>query len=214
MLGSKSIYMDNHATTPLDPRVLDTMLPYFKDSFGNPASRNHSFGREAEAAVEQARERVAGLIHADAPEEVVFTSGATESDNLAIKGVVEAYGPSKNHVVTVATEHKAVLETCAALERKGLASITYLPVQPSGLLDLEMPLRNLSSIALIGISIELQSDDEPGARPESPVLEHGLEQPPPRLAFRWPRPHAFGNRIADGWPSKKIKTDDPAGAHL
>lgn len=130
------IYLDHHATTPMDPRVLEAMLPYFTEKFGNPASRLHVFGREAHEAVEAARAEVAALIHAE-PSEIVFTSGATESDNLAIKGVLEAYRDKGDHIVTVATEHPAVLETCRALERSGRARVTYLPVRSDGLLELD-----------------------------------------------------------------------------
>jgi cysteine desulfurase len=130
------IYLDCHATTPVDPRVLEAMLPYFTEKFGNPASRMHAFGREAHEAVERARAEVAALLGAD-PSEIVFTSGATESDNLAIKGVLEAYRDKGDHIVTVATEHPAVLETCRALERAGRARVTYLPVRRDGLLDLD-----------------------------------------------------------------------------
>jgi cysteine desulfurase len=130
------IYLDCHATTPVDPRVLEAMLPYFTEKFGNPASRIHAFGREAHEAVEAARAEVASLLHAD-PSEIVFTSGATESDNLAIKGTLEAYREKGDHIVTVATEHPAVLETCRALERSGRARVTYLPVRRDGLLDLD-----------------------------------------------------------------------------
>ncbi|MCZ2155781.1 MAG: aminotransferase class V-fold PLP-dependent enzyme, partial [Bryobacterales bacterium] len=129
------IYLDNHATTPMDPRVLEAMLPYFGPKFGNAASRNHSFGWEAEEAVEKAREQVASLIGAN-KKEIVFTSGATESDNLAIKGVAEMYAERGNHIITAATEHKAVLDTCKRLESKGF-KVTYLPLQSDGLLDLE-----------------------------------------------------------------------------
>ncbi|MBM4388283.1 MAG: aminotransferase class V-fold PLP-dependent enzyme, partial [Deltaproteobacteria bacterium] len=124
------IYMDNHATTPVDPRVFEEMKPYFCDIFGNAHSRNHSFGWQAEDAVEKAREHVAKLIHAN-DKEIVFTSGATESDNLAIKGVAEMYREKGNHIITVQTEHKAVLDTCKYLEKHGY-EVTYLPVGNSG----------------------------------------------------------------------------------
>jgi cysteine desulfurase len=129
------IYMDNHATTPMDPRVLEEMLPYFVEKFGNAASRNHSFGWAAEEAVETARERIAKLIGAT-PKEIIFTSGATESDNLAIKGAVEMYREEGDHIITVVTEHKAVLDTCKHLEKDGFR-VTYLPVQKDGLIDLD-----------------------------------------------------------------------------
>jgi cysteine desulfurase len=129
------IYMDNHATTPMDPRVLEAMLPYFMEKFGNAASRNHPFGWTAEEAVENAREQVAKLIGATA-KEIIFTSGATESDNLAIKGVAEMYREKGNHIITAVTEHKAVLDTCKRLEKNGYR-VTYLAVQKDGLVDLE-----------------------------------------------------------------------------
>ncbi len=130
------IYLDNHATTPMDPRVLDAMLPYFTEKFGNAASRNHSFGWESEVAVENARKQIASLIGAS-PKEIIFTSGATESNNLAIKGVAEMYAERGNHIITAATEHKAVLDTCKHLEKRGYR-VTYLPLQQNGLIDLEM----------------------------------------------------------------------------
>ncbi|UYZ59622.1 IscS subfamily cysteine desulfurase [Hymenobacter latericus] len=128
------IYLDNNATTPLDPRVLEAMLPYFTEHFGNAASRNHAFGWQAEEAVDYAREQIAQLINCD-PKEIIFTSGATESDNLAIKGVYEMYAQKGNHIITATTEHKAVLDTCKHLEKLG-ARVTYLPVNAEGLIDL------------------------------------------------------------------------------
>src|SRR5437016_13999907 len=130
------IYFDNHATTPVDPRVFEAMHPYLTNVFGNAASRNHSFGWEAEEATEKARNQVADLIGATA-KEIVFTSGATESDNLALKGVAEMYAEKGNHIITAATEHKAILDTCKRLEKEGLR-VTYLPVKADGLIDLDM----------------------------------------------------------------------------
>jgi cysteine desulfurase len=129
------IYLDHNATTPMDPRVLEAMIPYFTENFGNAASRNHSFGWQAEEAVDYAREQIAQLIGAD-PKEIIFTSGATEGDNLAIKGVYEMYASKGNHIITATTEHKAVLDTCKHLEKLG-AEVTYLEVQPDGLIDLK-----------------------------------------------------------------------------
>ena len=128
------IYLDYNSTTPVDPRVLEAMLPYFTQKFGNAASRSHAFGWAAEEAVEVAREQVARLIGAE-PKEIVFTSGATEGDNLALKGVFEAYAAKGNHIITVATEHKAVLDSCHHIERLG-GEVTWLPVDSHGLIDL------------------------------------------------------------------------------
>src|SRR5712692_8057422 len=129
------IYLDKHATTPVDPRVVAAMLPYFTETFGNAASRNHAFGWQAEEGVENARAAIAKLVGAT-PKEIIFTSGATESNNLAIKGVAEMYAEKGNHIVTEATEHKAVLDTCKRLEKEGVR-VTYLPVQTNGLVDLD-----------------------------------------------------------------------------
>lgn len=133
-MSSRPIYLDNHATTPLDKRVLEEMLPYFTDRFGNPASNNHLYGWEAEAAVKQSRQILADAIHATA-EEIVFTSGATEANNLALKGVAEAYFQKGRHIITVQTEHNAVLDPCNYLESLGF-EVTYLSVQKDGLIDL------------------------------------------------------------------------------
>ncbi|MDK2741594.1 MAG: IscS subfamily cysteine desulfurase [Nitrospira sp.] len=128
------IFLDNHSTTPMDPRVLEAMLPYFTEKFGNAASRNHAFGWAAEEAVEQGRKQIARLIKADS-KEIVFTSGATESDNLALKGVLEMYKEKGTHIITATTEHRAVLDTAKSLEAKGLATATYLPVDKNGMVN-------------------------------------------------------------------------------
>ncbi|MGD0300280.1 MAG: IscS subfamily cysteine desulfurase [Bryobacteraceae bacterium] len=130
------IYMDYHATTPMDPRVFEAMKPYFMETFGNAASRNHSFGWQAEEAVEKSRKQIADLVGATT-KEIVFTSGATESNNLALKGIAEMYAEKGNHIITAATEHKAILDTCKRLEKSGIR-VTYLPLQTNGLVDLEM----------------------------------------------------------------------------
>ncbi|MGI8991933.1 MAG: IscS subfamily cysteine desulfurase [Bryobacteraceae bacterium] len=161
------IYLDNHATTPMDPRVLEAMTPYFLRQFGNAASRNHSFGWEAEQAVDRARKQIADLIGATA-KEIIFTSGATESNNLAIKGVAEMYAEKGNHIITAATEHKAVLDTCKKLEKHGVR-VTYLPLQGDGLIDLDM-LREAITDKTILVSI-MYANNEIGVI--QPVAEIG-----------------------------------------
>src|SRR5450432_3626659 len=160
------IYMDYHATTPCDPRVVEAMLPYFTEKFGNAASRNHPFGWEAEEAVEKARKQIADLIGAN-PKEIVFTSGATESNNLAIKGVAEMYAEKGNHIITAATEHKAILDTCKHLEKNGIR-VTYLPVQQNGLVDLDM-LREAITDKTILISIMYANNEIGGLQPVAEI---------------------------------------------
>ena len=161
------IYMDYHATTPVDPRVVEAMVPYFTEHFGNAASRNHPFGWEAEEAVDKARKQVADLIGANA-KEIVFTSGATESDNLAIKGVAEMYREKGNHIITCVTEHKAVIDTCKRLEKEGYR-VTYLPVQKDGLISLD-ELRRAISDKTILITI-MSANNEIGV--VQPIAEIG-----------------------------------------
>lgn len=151
------IFMDNHSTTPMDPRVLEAMLPYFVEKFGNSASRNHAFGWEAEEAVENARKQIAHLIHADS-KEIIFTSGATESDNLAIKGVVEMYHEKGDHIITSSTEHRAVLDTCKALESKRGVKVTYLPVDKAGMVSPE-DVRNAITEKTILITIMMANNE-------------------------------------------------------
>jgi cysteine desulfurase len=161
------IYFDNHATTPLDPRVLDAMMPYLTGKFGNAASRNHSFGWEAEKAVDDARKNIADLIGATS-KEIVFTSGATESNNLALKGVAEMYAERGNHIITAVTEHKAVLDTCKHLEKRG-CRVSYLPVMADGRIDLDM-LRDAITDKTILVSI-MYANNEIGVL--QPVAEIG-----------------------------------------
>ena len=169
------IYMDNHATTPVDPRVVEAMLPYFTVQFGNAASRNHSFGWEAEKAVENARAQIANLIGATA-KEIIFTSGATESDNLAIKGVAEMYREKGDHIITMAIEHKAVLDTCKRLQKHGY-QVTYLPVNSEGLIDLD-DLRRALTPKTILISIMYANNEigvlQPIAEIGKIAKEHGV----------------------------------------
>ena len=193
---SKPIYFDNHATTPVDPRVLNAMIPYFTENFGNAASRNHAYGWAAEDAVEKGRKQIASLIGATS-KEIVFTSGATESNNLAIKGVAEMYAEKGNHIITAATEHKAVLDTCKHLEKKG-CRITYLPLQGDGLIDLDM-LRDAITDKTILISI-MYANNEIGVI--QPVAEIGRIAKERGVLFHSDAVQACGkipvNVIADG----------------
>ena len=154
----KNIYFDYQATTPVDPRVIKKMIPYFGEIYGNPHSRNHPFGWEAEEAVEMARESVAEIIKANS-KEIIFTSGATESNNLAIKGLAEFYGDKKNHIITCVTEHKCVLESCRFLSEKKGFDITYLPVKSDGLIDLEVLKKSITPktllVSIMGVHNEI-----------------------------------------------------------
>lgn len=163
----RALYLDAQATTPLDPRVLDAMLPYMINEYGNPHSRTHMYGWESEKAVEKAREQVANLIGAD-PKEIVFTSGATESNNIAIKGVAKFYKDKKNHIITTQTEHKCVLSSCRYLENEGF-KVTYLPVKVNGVIDLELLEQTITDkTALVSI---MTVNNEIGVR--QPITEIG-----------------------------------------
>jgi cysteine desulfurase len=203
------VYFDNHATTPVDPRVLDAMLPYFTETFGNAASRNHEFGWKAEEAVENARGQIARLINAT-PKEIIFTSGATESTNLAIKGAAEMYREKGNHIITQVTEHKATLDTCKRLEKYGY-EVTYLPVEKDGRINLE-ELRRAITPKTILISIMYANNEIGVVQPiaeigkiakEKGIFFHVDGVQPARAAFRdyrrrRPRArHAFGHAQRD-----------------
>jgi cysteine desulfurase len=156
-ISGRPAYLDFQATTPVDPRVLDAMLPYFAGKFGNPHSRTHSYGWETEEGIENARIQIADLIGADS-KEIIFTSGATESNNMAIKGVARFYKDKKNHVITAQTEHKCVLDSCRSLESEGF-KVTYLPVKSNGLIDLDT-LRDAftpqtSLVSIMGVNNEI-----------------------------------------------------------
>jgi cysteine desulfurase len=151
------IFLDSHSTTPMDPRVLEVMMPYFTDRFGHPGSRNHPFGWEAEAAMERGREQVARLIGARDPKEVVFTSGGTEADNLALKGIAEMYRERGDHIVTTVIEHRAVLDTCRRLEKQGVR-VTYVPVGADGIVDVDA-IRSAITDRTILISVMLANNE-------------------------------------------------------
>jgi cysteine desulfurase len=190
------IYMDNHATTQMDPRVLEAMMPYFTDIFGNAASRNHEFGWEAEKAVDKAREQIAALIGAT-PKEIVFTSGATESNNLALKGIAEMYSERGNHIITQAIEHKAVLDTCKRLEKDGVR-VTYLPVKTDGRIDLDQ-LRDAITDKTILISIMYANNEIGAVQPMKEISQIAKEK---GILFHSDAVQAVGkipvNVIADG----------------
>jgi len=190
------IYMDNHATTQMDPRVFEAMKPYFIDIFGNAASRNHQFGWEAEEAVDKARKQIADLIGAT-PKEIVFTSGATESNNLALKGVAEMYAERGNHIITQAIEHKAVLDTCKRLEKDGVR-VTYLPVKTDGRIDLDQ-LRDAITDKTILISIMYANNEIGAVQPMAEIAKIAKEK---GILFHSDAVQAIGkipvNVIADG----------------
>ena len=156
-ITEKPIYLDHQATTPMDPRVLDVMMPFFTEKFGNPHSRNHVYGWEAEDAVEKARDEIAALIGAD-PKEIIFTSGATESNNIAIKGVGRFYKDRKNHIITCATEHKCVLESCRHMGQEG-CEVTYMHVAKNGLIDLDQLRETITEktalVSIMGVNNEI-----------------------------------------------------------
>ena len=151
------LYMDYHATTPVDPRVLDAMLPYFNEKFGNAASRSHIYGWTAEEAVSTSREKIAALIGASNPKEIVFTSGATEADNMALKGVAEFYKDKGNHIITTVIEHKAILDTCKRLEKEGF-EVTYLPVDTKGMVSAESVARAITDKTIL-VSVMLANNE-------------------------------------------------------
>jgi cysteine desulfurase len=183
--------MDNQATTAVDPRVVEAMLPYFTEKFGNAASRNHEFGWKAEEAVENARGHIARLIRAN-PREIVFTSGATESDNLAIKGVAESQRAKGNHIITQVTEHKAVLDVCKRLEKSGF-EVTYLPVAPSGLIDLDDLRRSITPRTIL-ISI-MYANNEIGV--VQPIAEIGRIAKENKILFHVDAVQAVGKISVD-----------------
>lgn len=189
---NRRVYFDNHATTPVDPRVLDAMLPYFSDKFGNAASRNHPFGWEAEEAVEKARRQIAAAINAK-PKEIIFTSGATESDNLALAGVVEFYRDRGNHIVTVSTEHKAVLDTCKALQRAGRAEVTVVPVDRYGMVDPHDVRRAITERTIL-VSVMLANNEVGTIHPVEDVAKIAKER---EILFHTDAAQALGKTAID-----------------
>ena len=180
------VYMDYNATTPVDPRVLEVMLPYFKENFGNAASRNHEFGWIAEEAVDKARQQVAAVLNANA-KEIVFTSGATESDNIAIKGVARMYGRKGKHIITQVIEHKAVIDPCKYLEQEGY-KVTFLPVARNGMINLDQ-LREAMTDETILVSI-MFANNEIGTI--NPIPEIGKLCKEKSILFHTDATQAFG----------------------
>ncbi len=185
------IYLDYQSTTPVDPRVFEVMKPYFCEKFGNPHSRSHSYGWEAEEAVEHGRRQVAALVNAN-PKEIVFTSGATESNNLALKGLAGFYGDQKNHIITVQTEHKCVLDTCRHLERQGF-DVTYLPVEKDGLVNLDT-LKNAITDKTLVVSV-MAVNNEIGVI--QPIKEIGAICRENEVFFHTDAAQAFGKILLD-----------------
>ena len=185
------IYLDHHATTPVDPRVLDAMLPYLREKFGNPASRNHSFGWEAEKAVDHARRQIADLIGAS-PREILFTSGTTESNNLAIKGVAESNSGRGNHIITTAIEHKSVLDVGRRLEKQGW-QVTFLPVKRDGYVDLEVLERAITDKTIL-ISVMYANNEIGTIQPVEEVGRLAREQ---RILFHCDAAQAVGKIQVD-----------------
>jgi len=192
------IYLDNSATTRVDPRVAEKMIPYLVEKYGNPASKSHAFGWEAEAAVEEAREQVAQLINADS-KEIIWTSGATESNNLAIKGTAHFYASKGKHIITVKTEHKAVLDTCRELERDGFA-VTYLDVQENGLIDLDAFLQAIRPDTIV--ASVMQVNNEIGII--QPIAEIGEICREKGIVFHVDASQAVGKAVID---LKRLKVD-------
>ena len=185
----RPIYLDSHATTPVDERVLESMLPYFRESFGNAASVGHLYGWEAASAVKLAREAIASAINAT-PEEIIFTSGATEANNLAIKGVAEAYHQQGRHIITVQTEHSAVLDPCGYLQSLGF-EITYLPVKPDGLIDLHQLEQAIRADTIL-VSVMVANNEIGVVQPIAEIGQICRDRLPQKIIFHTDAAQAIG----------------------